>query len=68
MKKRGKPVTHPKVIDTTTGYIYNTYTEAANAINGCRVGVMRTCIGIQKHHHNHIFRHEEVEAQNEKRD
>lgn len=64
-KKRGKPVTHPKVINITTGETYETFKEAAEAINGCRVGVYRCCNNIQRHHHNYIFKFEEERIVNE---
>lgn len=54
-KKRGKPIRHPKILDLTTQTIYNTYTEAANAVGGSRYGVMRCCEGLQTHHKGHIF-------------
>ena len=54
-RKRGKPIKHPKILDLTTQTIYNTYTEAANAVGGSRFGVMRCCEGLQEHHRGHIF-------------
>lgn len=56
MTKRGRPVTHPKIENVTTGKVYSTYTEAAQAIDGSRFGVMRTCWRMQKHHHGYVFR------------
>ena len=55
MKKRGKPITHPKICDLTTKKIYTTYSEAANDIGGSRFGVMRCCEGLQRQHKGHIF-------------
>ena len=54
-KKRGKPIKHPKILDLTTQTIYNTYTEAAQAVGGSRYGVMRCCEGCQRYHKGHIF-------------
>ena len=54
-KKRGKPVTHPKVCDLNTQKVYNTYTEAAYDIGGTRFGVMRCCEGLQRHHKGHVL-------------
>lgn len=54
-RKRGKPIKHPKILDLTTQTIYNTYTEAANAVGGSRFGVMRCCEGVQRDHKGHIF-------------
>lgn len=55
MQKRGKPVKHPKIVDLSTGIVYNTYTDAAKDIGGSRYGVMRCCEGLQSHHKGHIF-------------
>lgn len=55
MKKRGKPINHPQIVDLNTQKIYNTYTEAANDVGGSRFGVMRCCEGYQSHHKGHIF-------------
>ena len=52
-RKRGKPVTHPKICIIETGQIFDTYTEAAKSINGNRFGVYRCAIGIQKTHHGY---------------
>lgn len=53
--KPGRPVTHPKVIDETTGVIFDTYTAAAESVGGSRYGVMRCCWNMQKHHKGHKF-------------
>lgn len=55
MAKRGKPVTHPKIIDLTDNKEYNTYSEAAEVIGGNRWGIMRTCYKMQSHHHGHKY-------------
>ena len=55
MKKRGKPIRHPKIVDLTTSTIYDTYTEAAEAVGGSRFGVMRCCEGLQRYHKGHVF-------------
>ena len=57
-RKRGKPVTHPKVRNVTTGKLYDTFTEAAIDIRGDRTCVMRVCEGTQRHHKKNIFRYE----------
>lgn len=54
-RKRGKPVTHPKIVCVDTGELFDTYTEAANAIGGSRWGVMRCCFKMQKHHRGYHF-------------
>jgi len=54
-RKRGRPPTHPKVMNKETGDIFDTYTEAAKAIGGSRVGVYRCVTGMQKHHHGYHF-------------
>lgn len=54
-KKRGKPVTHKPVMNVETGDIFDTYTEAAEAIGGSRFGVYKCAIGIQSHHHGFHF-------------
>ena len=54
--KPGKPPTHPSVRCVETGEVYTTYTEAAKAVNGTRVGVSRCVLGIQKHHHGYHFK------------
>lgn len=53
-RKRGKPVTHPK-IKCSNGKIYDTYTEAAKDIGGSRFGVMKCCCMGQSHHHGYKF-------------
>lgn len=53
--KRGKPVKHPKIVDLTTGLLYDTYTKAAEDVGGSRYGVMRCCEGLQSHHKGHMF-------------
>lgn len=53
MKKNnrpGKPVTHPPVVNTKTGEMFETYTAAAESVGGSRYGVMRCCWRMQKHH------------------
>lgn len=54
-RKPGKPITHQKIKNVTTGDIFETFTEAADAIGGCRVGVYRCCNHIQRHHHKNQF-------------
>lgn len=56
-RKRGKPVTHPLIIDVDTKKVYATYTEAANDIHGDRTSVMRVCMGRQRHNNKHRFRY-----------
>ena len=55
-RKRGRPITHPKVLNVETGELYHTYTDAGEAIGGSRHGVRRTCEGTQKHHKGYHFR------------
>ena len=55
-KKRGRPVTHPPIIDKDTGKIYRTYTAAAIDIGGDRANVYRVTIGIQTYHKGHKFK------------
>lgn len=57
-KKRdrpGKPVVHPKVVNTDTGEIFDTYTEAAKSVDGQRQGVKRCCEMTQSHHKGQHF-------------
>ena len=54
--KRGRPVTHPKVLHIETGNLFNTYKDAGESIGGSRHGVRRCCEGTQKHHHGNHFR------------
>lgn len=54
-RKRGKPVTHPKVLHVESGKVYKEYTQAAEAIGGSRHGVRRCCEGTQKHHHGQHY-------------
>lgn len=54
-EKPGKPVTHNPVVHVETGIVYNTYTEAAKAINGNRWGVRFTAMHIQKSHMGQHF-------------
>ena len=55
MKKRGKPLTHSPVLHVETGNVYETYTEAAKAVNGNRWGVRYTAMGIQSKHKEQHF-------------
>ena len=55
-KKRGRPVTHPPIIDKDTGKIYRTYTDAAIDIGGDRANIYRVTIGIQPSHKGHKFK------------
>lgn len=55
MKKRGKPVTHPKILRTDTGEIFETYTEAGDSVGGSRYGVMKCCYRIQRSHKGKKF-------------
>ena len=59
MEKRrpGRPVTHPKVVCEETGEVFKTYTEAAEAVDGSRYGVMRCCTGAYKVHKGLHFEH-----------
>lgn len=57
MAKRGKPVTHPKVLDIDTGKVYDTFTEAAKDVNGNRGGIRKCCDNMQEHHHGHHYRY-----------
>lgn len=54
-RKRGKPITHPKVKCVETGEVYSTYTEAGKAVGGSRYGVRKCCEGTQKHHHGRHY-------------
>lgn len=54
-RKRGKPVTHPKVLHVESGKVYKEYTQAAEEIGGSRHGVRRCCEGTQKHHHGQHY-------------
>lgn len=54
-RKRGKPIRHPKIVDLTTSTVYDTYTEAAEAVGGSRFGVMRCCEDLQRYHKGHVF-------------
>lgn len=56
-RKRGKPIVHPPVLDVETQDIYESFTEAAEAINGDRNSVRRVCEGIQSHCNGHVFRY-----------
>lgn len=56
IKKRGRPVTHPPIVDKDTGKIYRTYTDAAIDIGGDRANVYRVTIGIQTYHKGHKFK------------
>lgn len=49
-RKRGKPVIHPRVLNTKTGEIFETFTEAGESCGGNRWGVMRSCEGLQNLH------------------
>lgn len=51
----GKPVTHLPVMHVETGNVYQTYTEAANAIGGNRWGVRYTAMHIQRNHKGQHF-------------
>ena len=55
-RRRGKPVTHPRVVNTKTGEIFDTFTEAGEACGGNRFGVMRSCYGLQNLHMGIKFR------------
>lgn len=66
-KKRGRPVTHPPIVDKDTGKIYRTYTDAAIDIGGDRANVYRVTIGIQTHHKGHIFEYAELELRARKK-
>lgn len=55
MKKRGRPVAHPKVKCVETGDIYDTYKAAGEAIGGSRYGVRKVCEGTQSHHHGRHY-------------
>lgn len=50
-RKRGKPVTHPRIKCIETGEEFETYKEAGESIGGSRFGVRKVCEGTQKHHH-----------------
>ena len=57
MKKKGKPVIHPKIIDLDTGKIFDTFTEAGESVNGNRGGVRKCCDNMQEHHKGHHFKY-----------
>ena len=56
-RKRGKPVTHPPILNIDTGQLFRTYTEAAESICGDRTSVMRVCEKVQSHHKGYHFRY-----------
>ena len=58
-RKRGRPVTHPKVRCIETGEVYTTYTEAGKEVGGSRHGVRKCCEGTQTHHHGRHYIWEE---------
>ena len=54
-RKRGKPVTHPRIRCIETGETYDTYKDAGEAIGGSRFGVRKVCEGTQSHHHGRHY-------------
>ena len=54
-KHPGKPPIHLPVINLETGDIFDTYTEAAQAIGGDRTNVKRVACGVQSHHKGYHF-------------
>lgn len=54
-KKPGKPPAHPSVRNVETDEIFDTYTDAAKAINGDRTNVKRVACGVQSHHKGYHF-------------
>lgn len=54
-KKRGKPVTHPKIVRKDTGEVFDTFTEAGDSVGGSRFGVMKCCYKIQHKHKGREF-------------
>lgn len=57
-RPRGKPISHPPVVNCSTGEVYSTYTEAGKACGGTRYGVMRAAYGYQRHHRGIKWRFE----------
>ncbi len=55
VKRPGKPPSHAPVLNIDTGEIFDTYTEAAEAINGDRTNVKRVACGVQTHHKGYHF-------------
>ena len=56
-RRPGRPVTHPKVVCSETGEVFDTYKEAAQSVDGSRFGVMRCCTGVYKMHKGLHFKH-----------
>ena len=55
-QRPGKPPDHPKIILIETGEIFDTFTEAAEAIGGDRTNVRRVACGLQSHHKGYHFK------------
>jgi hypothetical protein len=55
-KKRGRPVTHPRIQHIESGKIFSTYKEAGESVGGSRYGVKRCCEGTYRHHKNNHFK------------
>ena len=54
-QRPGRPVDHDPVILIETGEVFETFTEAAKAIDGDRSGVRRVAQGTQSHHKSYHF-------------
>lgn len=55
MNKKGRPPGHKPIMHKESGNVYDTYSEAARAINGNRWGVRYTAMGIQSSHKGQHF-------------
>lgn len=53
--KPGRPPAHLPIQNVETGDIFETYTEAAKAINGDRTNVRRVANGTQSQHKGYHF-------------
>lgn len=54
-RKPGRPPTHNPIKNVETGDIFETYTEAAKAIDGDRTNVRRVASGTQSQHKGYHF-------------
>ena len=54
-RKPGRPPEHQPILLVETGDIFQTYTEAAKAINGDRTNVRRVASGTQSQHKGYHF-------------
>lgn len=61
-KKRGKPVTHPKIV-REDGKVFDTYTEAGDSVGGNRWSVMKCCFNIQRQHKGVKFKFVKEESE-----